>query len=228
VSEHDVAVETRAVSKTFGSGPNVVTALHEVSLTAHTGTLTAVVGRSGSGKTTLLNVIGGLEDPTSGEVVVGGNAVQSMNDEQRSAMRRTEVAFIFQAFGLLPVLTAVENVEVPMRLVGADPAERRDRAHELLSSVGLADRALHRPAELSGGEQQRVAIARALANRPRVLLADEPTGQLDSRTGAAITELIAALVREEGIAAIVATHDAAPRAAADTVLEIRDGRLRPM
>ena len=148
-----------------------------------------------------------------------------MDDARRSEMRRNDVAFIFQAFGLLPMLTAAENVEVPMRLSGAAPDERRERALDLLDSVGLAARTRHRPAELSGGEQQRVAIARALANRPRVLLADEPTGQLDSRTGAAITDLIKSLVDDAGIAAIVATHDAAPRAVAHQVVEIRDGRL---
>ena len=218
-------IEALEVSKVFGSGAAAVTALHEVSIEARAGSLTAVVGRSGSGKTTLLNMLGGLEDPDTGEVRVGGVSVGSMNDERRSQMRRTEVAFVFQAFGLLPMLTAAENVEVPMRLAGAASDARRERARELLGSVGLADRALHRPAELSGGEQQRVAIARALANRPQVLLADEPTGQLDSRTGAAITELIATLVHDEGIAAIVATHDAAPRAIADRVVELRDGRL---
>lgn len=218
-------VEVVGVSKTFGSGATAVTALDHVSLTARSGTLTAVVGRSGSGKTTLLNIIGGLEDPTEGEVRVGGVALATMGDAQRSQLRRTEVAFIFQAFGLLPMLTAAENVEIPMRLVGMAPDARRERSHSLLASVGLSDRARHRPAELSGGEQQRVAIARALANRPRVLLADEPTGQLDSRTGAVITELIAALVAEESIAAIVATHDSAPRDAADRVVELHDGRL---
>ncbi len=153
-------------------------------------------------------------------------SVTDMDDARRSEMRRSEVAFIFQAFGLLPMLSAAENVELPMRLTGSAPVERRERAMTLLASVGLSQRANHRPAELSGGEQQRVAIARALANRPRVLLADEPTGQLDSRTGAAITELIVTLVEEEEIAAIVATHDAAPQAAAHQRLELRDGRLR--
>lgn len=225
VDESRFAVEAIAISKTFGSGSTAVTALREVSLTAAAGSLVAVVGRSGSGKTTLLNVLGGLEEPTSGEVVVSGSSVGHMTDAQRSEMRRTEIAFIFQAFGLLPILTAAENVEIPMRLAGTPHDERRDRARELLDMVGLAERAKHRPAELSGGEQQRVAIARAIANRPRVLLADEPTGQLDSRTGAAITDLIASLVRDQGIAAIVATHDAAARAAANSVLELHDGRI---
>ena len=220
-------IEAIGVSKTFGSGAAAVAALTDVSLTGRAGTLTAVVGRSGSGKTTLLNVLGGLEDPDTGEVRVAGADVGAMDDARRSEMRRRDVAFIFQAFGLLPMLTAAENVEVPMRLAGAAPNERRERALDLLDSVGLAARTRHRPAELSGGEQQRVAIARALANRPRVLLADEPTGQLDSRTGAAITDLIASLVDDAGIAAIVATHDAAPRAVAHHVVEIRDGRLSP-
>ena len=219
------ALEVTEVSKTFGVGPTAVTALDRVSMGAAAGTMTAVVGRSGSGKTTLLNVIGGLEDPTAGEVVVGGVAVSSMSDGERSEMRRSEVAFIFQAFGLLPVLTAAENVEIPMRLAKTAPDERRERAQELLASVGLAHRAQHRPAELSGGEQQRVAIARALANRPDLLLADEPTGQLDSRTGGEITRLLADVVHREGIAAVVVTHEAAPLAVADEVYELHDGSL---
>lgn len=218
-------VEAIAISKTFGSGATVVTALREVSLSVAEGTLTAVVGRSGSGKTTLLNVLGGLEEPSSGEVIVCGSPVGNMTDDQRSEVRRTQIAFIFQSFGLLPILTAVENVEVPMRLAGLPQDERRDRAREVLDMVGLAQRAKHRPSELSGGEQQRVAIARAIANRPRVLLADEPTGQLDTRTGAAIIDLIASLVRDQGIAAIVATHDATAREAANGVLELHDGRI---
>jgi putative ABC transport system ATP-binding protein len=200
-------------------------ALHGVDLAVEPGTLVVVQGRSGSGKTTLLNLLGGLDQPTSGTVRLDGDLVSEMGEEELSAMRRSRVGFIFQAFGLIPILTAAENVEVPLRLLKTDPARRRERARVLLELVGLGDRSGHRPSELSGGEQQRVAIARALANRPKLLLADEPTGQLDSVTGKGIIELLTALVHSEGIAAIVATHDPAPLAVADRVVELRDGRL---
>ena len=218
-------LEATALTKTYGSGPTEVTALRDVDLAVEPGSFIVVKGRSGSGKTTLLNLLGGLDEPTSGTVRLQGDVVNEMGEEERSETRRRRIGFIFQAFGLIPILTAAENVEVPLRLVRADPSERVDRARLLLDLVGLGDRAQHRPSELSGGEQQRVAIARAIANRPQVLLADEPTGQLDSLTGKEIVDLIAALVRSEGVAAIVATHDAAHMAVADRVLELRDGRI---
>jgi putative ABC transport system ATP-binding protein len=216
-------LEAEGLGKTYLTGPAPVEALRNVDLLVEPGTLTVIRGRSGSGKTTLLNLLGGLDQPTTGSVRLDGELVSGMSEAELSEMRRSRVGFIFQAFGLIPILTAMENVEVPLRLVKTEPAVRRERSRVLLELVGLGDRARHRPAELSGGEQQRVAIARALANRPRLLLADEPTGQLDSVTGKGIIDLIAALVHSEGIAAIVATHDPAPLSLADRVIELSDG-----
>ena len=218
-------LEAVGLGKTYDTGPTPVVALADVDLVVEPGTLVVVRGRSGSGKTTLLNLLGGLDQPTTGSVRLDGDLVSEMDETTLSEMRRSRVGFIFQAFGLIPILTAVENVEVPLRLIRADPEERRQRSRALLEMVGLGERFAHRPAELSGGEQQRVAIARALANRPRLLLADEPTGQLDSVTGKGIIDLLASLVHAEGIAAVVATHDPAPLAVADRVVEIRDGRI---
>jgi putative ABC transport system ATP-binding protein len=210
----------------YPSGDSVVNALRGVSFEVARGELMAVKGRSGSGKTTLLNMLGGLDKPTSGRVVVDGEEVSSMSEAQLVHARRNTVAFIFQAFGLVPILSAAENVEIPLRLVRANPAERDDRVMELLELVGLAERANHRPHELSGGEQQRVAIARSLANRPKLLLADEPTGQLDSTTGHSIMATLRSVVRADGVTAVVATHDPALLDLADRVLEIQDGRIR--
>jgi len=218
-------LEAEGLGKTYDTGPTPVVALSDVDLVVEPGTLVVVRGRSGSGKTTLLNLLGGLDQPTTGSVRLDGDLVSEMDETTLSEMRRSRVGFIFQAFGLIPILTAVENVEVPLRLIRADPEERRQRSRALLEMVGLGERFAHRPAELSGGEQQRVAIARALANRPRLLLADEPTGQLDSVTGKGIIDLLASLVHAEGIAAVVATHDPAPLAVADRVVEISDGRI---
>ncbi len=219
-------LEARELTRIYDQGPTEVRALHDVYLGAAAGSVVVVRGRSGSGKTTLLNLLGGLDDPTSGSVTLDGEPLHSMNESDRSVARRTKIGFIFQSFGLLPMLSAVENVELPMRLVRSDVTERRERARHLLDQVGLDHRGNHRPTELSGGEQQRVAIARALANRPRLLLADEPTGQLDSATGRAVIDLLASLVRSDGIAAVVATHDAALTAVADQVIELRDGEAR--
>ena len=209
----------------YPSGDDVVHALRGVDLRVGRGQLVAVRGRSGSGKTTLLNLLGGLDRPTSGTVIVDGDEVSAMSESALVAFRRRTVAFIFQAFGLLPILSAAENVEVPLRLVRAEPRARDARVAELLDLVGLGARARHRPHELSGGEQQRVAIARALANRPKLLLADEPTGQLDSHTGHAIMGLLRTVVRTEGVTAVVATHDPALLDLADRVLQIHDGKL---
>lgn len=215
-----------ALARDYPSGDSVIHALRGVDLAVGRGELMAVKGRSGSGKTTLLNLLGGLDKPTSGRVLVDGLEVSSMNESRLVEFRRHTVAFIFQSFGLVPILSAAENVEVPLRLVRADPAVRDDRVMELLDLVGLAERANHRPQELSGGEQQRVAIARALANRPKLLLADEPTGQLDSTTGHAIMATLRSVVRAEGVTAVVATHDPALLDLADRVMEIQDGRIR--
>ncbi len=218
-------VEVRDVTRTFTRGGREVHALRGVDLTVEPGQLVALHGRSGSGKTTLLNIVGGLDRPDSGSVRVCDTDVVAASDRERVALRRDRVAFVFQAFGLLPVLSAAENVEVPLRLHGLPTDERAARVGHLLSLVGLGHRADHRPAELSGGEQQRVAIARALANTPELLIADEPTGQLDSGTGRRIMDLLRALVDETGLAMLVATHDATLLADADVVWELRDGRL---
>ena len=218
-------LEAIDVVRDYPSGDSVIHALRGVSLAADPGQLVAVRGRSGSGKTTFLNILGGLDHPTSGRVIIDGHEVSSMSEDQLVDVRRRSVAFIFQSFGLVPILSAAENVEIPLRLVRANPRERDARVRDLLELVGLGDRAKHRPHELSGGEQQRVAIARALANRPRILLADEPTGQLDSETGHVIMMLLRDVVRTEGVTAVVATHDPVMLDVADQVLELRDGEL---
>jgi putative ABC transport system ATP-binding protein len=218
-------VEVHDVSRTFGSGHLAVHALKDVSVSLAEGQLTALIGRSGSGKTTLLNVIGGLDRPSSGTVRVAGQDVTAMNEKERMLFRRNTVAFIFQSFGLIPILSASENAGVPLRIAGTPVREREERVGLMLSVVGLADHARQRPNELSGGQQQRVAIARALAGRPKLLIADEPTGQLDSQTGRQIMRLLRTVVRSEGITALVATHDPVLIDLADNTLRLDDGVL---
>ncbi|WP_380283071.1 ABC transporter ATP-binding protein [Kitasatospora purpeofusca] len=213
------------VHRSFGTGERAVHALRGVSFTIGRGELTALKGRSGSGKTTLLNLVGGLDSPTGGTITLDGTDLGGLDEEGRLALRRDRLGFVFQSFGLLPVLTAAENVGVPMRLRKVPAAQREERAHTLLALVGLADHANQRPGELSGGQQQRVAIARALANEPDLIIADEPTGQLDSETGRAIMELLRAVVRSEGVTVLVATHDPNLMELADRVVELRDGRI---
>ncbi|HYO44198.1 MAG TPA: ABC transporter ATP-binding protein [Candidatus Limnocylindrales bacterium] len=223
--EREAMVVASGLARDYESGGTVVHALRGVDLLVGRGELLAVRGRSGSGKTTLLNLLGGLDRPTAGTVTVDGALISGLDETAAAEVRRRTVAFVFQTFGLIPILTAAENVEVPLRLVGAEPRERDRRVAELLELVGLEARARHRPHELSGGEQQRVAIARALANRPRLLLADEPTGQLDSETGQRIMQLIRTVVRAEGVTAVVATHDPVMLDVADRVIELLDGHL---
>jgi putative ABC transport system ATP-binding protein len=218
-------VEARSVSREYHLGPSVVHALRDVSVDVPHGQLIVVQGRSGSGKTTLLNLIGGLDEPTSGKVLIDGRDLTHMRERERTELRRRRMGFIFQAFGLVPILTAAENVEIPMRLVRLPVEEREARVAMLLQLVGLGERARHRPHELSGGEQQRVAIARALANAPELLIADEPTGQLDSQTGRTIMTLLRSIVRSEGVTAIVATHDPLLVDLADRVIELSDGQV---
>ena len=189
------------------------------------GQLVVLYGRSGSGKTTLLNITGGLDVPTSGTVQVAGRDVSRMTEAERTMFRRNKVAFIFQSFGLIPMLSAAENVGIPLRITATDARSREERVRLLLSVVGLEKHAMQRPNELSGGQQQRVAIARALAGRPQLLIADEPTGQLDSETGRQIIRLLRTVVRSEGITALVATHDTELMDLADAVLKLEDGRL---
>ncbi len=218
-------VETRDLSRDYPMPGGAVHAVRNVNLRADRGQLLALRGRSGSGKTTLLSMIGALDRPTSGTVSVDGTVVSGLPESKLVGFRRRKVGFIFQAFGLMPILSAAENVEVPLRLLGTEPRERDRRVRDLLELVGLGGRLNHRPHELSGGEQQRVAIARALASRPDLLLADEPTGQLDSQTGRGVMELLQRLVRTEGVTAIVATHDPLLIDLADRVVELKDGSV---
>lgn len=219
------ALSVRGVRRTYGSGRTAVHALRDVSFDVAPGELVALVGRSGSGKTTLLNIVGGLDRPDDGEVLVDGQDVTRLDDAGLDELRRSTVAFVFQSFGLLGDLTAAENVGLPLRLHRVAPADRERRARLLLELVGLAEHAEHRPDELSGGQMQRVAIARALASSPRLLVADEPTGQLDTDTGLAVMALIRGVVEAEGMTALVATHDPVMIALADRVVRIVDGRL---
>ena len=215
----------RGVHRRFGSGPTAVHALRGVSFEVMTGTMVALVGRSGSGKTTLLNVVGGLDRPDDGTVVVDGTDVTALDEDGLSLLRRAKVAYVFQTFGLIPVMSAAENVGVPLRMARTPTRERERRVAMLLELVGLADHGQQRPDELSGGQQQRVAIARALAASPRLLIADEPTGQLDAETGLSVLALLRGVVESEGVTALVATHDPVMMALADRVLRIHDGQV---
>jgi putative ABC transport system ATP-binding protein len=218
-------LDVRDVTRTFRIGSTATAALRGVTFTVGEGQLVALRGRSGSGKTTLLNIVGGLDTPDGGSISVAGYDVTAMGERERMRLRTDTVAYIFQSFGLLPVLSAAENVGVPLRIAGVAPKDRESRVELMLSIVGLADHAKQRPAELSGGQQQRVAIARALAVRPSLLLADEPTGQLDRGTGRQIMRLLRAVVESEGVTALVATHDPAIIDMADSVLHLVDGRI---
>jgi putative ABC transport system ATP-binding protein len=218
-------LDVRDVTRTYGNGSTATAALRGVTFTVGQGKLVALRGRSGSGKTTLLNIVGGLDKPDGGSVCVAGHDVTAMGERERMRLRQETVAYIFQSFGLLPLLSAAENVGVPLRIAGITPKKRESRVELMLSIVGLADHARQRPAELSGGEQQRVAIARALAARPSLLLADEPTGQLDRQTGRQIMRLLQAVVETEGVTALVATHDPAILDLADSVLHLVDGKI---
>ena len=218
------AVELRGVSRRFRLGAEEVWAVRDVSLSLAPGEFLALIGRSGSGKTTLLNTIAGLDRPTAGEVVIDGERVDAMNEAALVRLRRRKLGFVFQSFGLLPLLSARENVELPLRIAGVRRG-RSDRAREALALVGLERRAHHRPYELSGGEQQRVAIARALVTEPALLLADEPTGELDSATATAVFTLIRDVCRERGVSIIACTHDRLVMELAGRVEELEDGRL---
>ncbi|ETA71112.1 ABC transporter ATP-binding protein [Actinospica robiniae] len=225
----EVMVSARNLRRTFGSGDRAVHAVNDVSFDIPRGQLCAVVGRSGAGKTSLLNLLGGLDRPDSGSLSIDGKQVfgDGLRPSRRelTALRRDTVGFVFQNFSLLPILNAAENVGVPLRVRRTPAAEREDRVSLLLKLVGLGDHRAQRPGELSGGQQQRVAIARSLVHTPRLLIADEPTGQLDSQTGRDVMELLHAVVLSENVTAIVATHDEAMIELADRVLTISDGAL---
>ncbi|MCK8609849.1 ABC transporter ATP-binding protein [Agromyces sp. C10] len=214
-----------AVTRVYEGRAGAITAVDAVSLEVRPGELVVVTGRSGAGKTTLLNLLGGLDRPTAGRVVLGDDDLSHLDDDALAAVRRDRVGYVFQSFGLIPVLSAAENVEVPLRLQRVPAAEREARVADALEVVGLAGHAAQRPYELSGGQQQRVGIARALAARPSVLLADEPTGQLDSGTAATVMRLITELVHARGVGAVVTTHDPNLVQRADRVVELHDGRV---
>ena len=218
-------VRVEGLRRSFGTGTAKVDALRGVDFSIGAGELVVLRGRSGSGKTTLLNLLGGLDRPDEGSVTVAGRRLDAISAGQLLALRRKQVSFIFQSFGLIPILTAAENVGVPLRLLGVPAARREERVASLLQLVGLGEHMRQRAHELSGGQQQRVAIARALAAEPALLLADEPTGQLDAETGAQIMRLLRTLVRSEGVTALIATHDMALMEIADRVLTISDGVL---
>jgi putative ABC transport system ATP-binding protein len=214
----------RNVRKVYRTGAESVVALQDLSLTVQAGEFLSVMGPSGSGKTTLLNCLSGLDDIDSGSVEVDGTNLHSMSDAERSRRRAKEMGFIFQAFNLIPVFTAVENVELPVLLAGEPPAEARRRAEETLERVGLGERRHHRPNELSGGEQQRVTIARALAGSPSVVWADEPTGNLDTETAETIMELLREL-NGQGLTLVLVTHDPAIGKSAERIVRMRDGMI---
>src|SRR5215216_306792 len=220
------AVSVSHISRSYAVGGERVQALRDVSLSVPRGAFVALMGRSGSGKTTLLNMIGALDRPTEGSIALFDQDIRRLSPEELTVLRREQIGFVFQSFALLPILSAWENVELPLRIAGVRSGrERRLRAEAALALVGLERWATHRPAEMSGGQQQRVAIARALVSRPTLLLADEPTGELDSTTGRNILQLLREIVRTEGLTLVMVTHDATVREFADTIYELRDGQL---
>lgn len=221
----DVVVRTVGLSRRFKMGSAFVDALRGVDLSVGRGEFVALVGPSGSGKSTVLNLIGGLDRPTHGDVWIDGVELGSADERMLTRHRRQHVGFVFQTFNLLPRLTAVENVALPLMFSGVAQGERMDRARTLLGRVGLGERLTHRPGQLSGGEQQRVAIARALVGRPVLLLADEPTGNLDSTTGSGIMTLLKGLNQESELTLLVVTHDPEVAAFADRIVTLRDGRV---
>jgi len=218
-------IATEDLSRIFGSGETAVTAVNAVNLEVPQGELMAVVGRSGSGKTTLLNLLSGLDRPTNGKVMFQGRDLTTLSESDLVELRRRKIGFVFQSFGLMPLLSAQENVELPLHISGVSWRERRRRAMASLDLVGLGSRARHRPYELSGGEQQRVSIARALVTGPEAIFADEPTGELDTTTALSIGSILKDVVKESKATIIIATHDLTLAGICDSVIQIADGAL---
>lgn len=218
-------VETQALRKVYGNGETAVTALHDIDLQIGAGEFVAVMGPSGCGKSTLLQLLGGLDHPTSGSIQIAGAALDGRNDDDLAALRRRTIGFIFQSYNLIPVLSALENAALPLMLDGVAPAQACQRAATWLERLGLAQRAHHHPHELSGGQQQRVAIARALVGEPALILADEPTGNLDSRAAAEIADLLAQITGEWGRTILMVTHDPRMAVVAGRLITMRDGAL---
>jgi putative ABC transport system ATP-binding protein len=221
--KNEIAVTARSVTRIYGNGESAVRALSDVSLEVVRGEWIGVKGRSGSGKTTLLNCLSGLDRPTSGEIVCFGRDITRLNESQMTEWRRHEVSFIFQSFALMPTLSAFENIDLPMRIAGSP--KRRERVTECLEMVGMEKWADHRPYEMSGGQQQRVALARALANRPNLLIADEPTGELDTNTSKEILALLRRIVVTESVTVLMSSHDPLALESTDRVVELKDGRV---
>ena len=216
-------IVTKNLIKTYKMGDILVEALRGVSMTVERGEVVSIMGPSGSGKSTLMNVLGCLDRPTSGEYILDGETVSKLSDNKLATIRNRKVGFIFQSFNLLPRVSALENVELPLRYSGTN--HHRQRAREALEAVGLADRIKHRPSELSGGQQQRVAIARALVNNPAIVMADEPTGNLDSRSGKEIMDLLLSLNKERNMTVIIVTHDQSIASQTQRIIHLMDGLL---
>jgi len=220
-----IIVRTQELGRDFVSGGETIQALKKISISVHSGTLTILKGRSGSGKTTLMNLIASLDRPSRGNIYFEDREITHIPESERDDLRRLRIGFVYQSVALIPLMTAYENVEFILRLAGYDKKTRKDRAKECLTMVGLQKRMHHMPQELSGGEQQRVAIARAISHRPRLLLADEPTGELDTHLGLQVVKVFKDLVREEGLTVVMSTHDPNMTEIADHVFTLEDGEI---
>ncbi len=218
-------IRTEKVCRQFQSGREIVHALKDVSIQINPSTLTILRGRSGSGKTTLINLVGALDKPTSGKIYFDSTEITQIPEIKRDMLRRMDMGFVFQSIALIPLMSAYENVDFGLRVVGYDPKERKKRAEECLTIVGLHKRMHHRPHELSGGEQQRVAIARAIAHRPKVVFADEPTAELDTHMGLQVMKVFKSLVEDEGLTVVMTTHDPSMMEIADYVYTLEDGEV---
>lgn len=225
ITEKPVLIRAEGVSRTFGKGESAVHALKEASLRITEGQLVALKGRSGSGKTTMLNILAALDPPTKGDVFHGERSLSHMSEAEKNELRRTSIGLIFQSFALVPYMSAYENVEFGLRIAGIQRSHLREKAEEALTFVGLEKRMHHRPNELSGGEQQRTAIARAIAHQPKLLLADEPTAELDTKMGMQIIQVFRKLVEQQGVSIIMTTHDPAIMEMVDQVYALEDGNI---